>query len=56
MKIRWYHWWVYNLFYWVWTPIYKSHPEMVAGTVKHMTIWLKTNNYQVYNNSLGKFD
>ena len=41
MKIRFYHWWVYKLYYWVWSPIYESNPHLLKEVVRHQNSWLK---------------
>ena len=28
MKIRFYHWWVYRLFYYFWNPILTQNPQL----------------------------
>jgi hypothetical protein len=40
MKIRFYHFWVYRLFHWVWTPIFKERPDMHRAFVEHGQGWL----------------
>lgn len=40
MKIRFYHWWVYKLYFRLWSPILVERPEMVRGQVEWMTRWL----------------
>lgn len=40
MKIRFYHWWVYSLYYKLWAPILASRPEMVQSHIDWMTEWL----------------
>ncbi len=46
MKIRWYHWTVYRLFWWTWNPILKTHPQMAAGMASHINQWLVSNNHK----------
>lgn len=46
MKIRFYHWWVYKLYFYLWTPIYEDKPEMIKGQVEWMEEWLVRNNYK----------
>jgi hypothetical protein len=43
MKIRWYHWLVYKLFYRMWNPIFKSRPDMAKFFVDYMNQWVKEN-------------
>ena len=40
-KIRFYHWWIYELYYWAWTPILASRPDMVEEMIRHHREWLK---------------
>lgn len=40
MKIRFYHWWAYKLYFWLWTPILESRPAMVEAITNHMNRWL----------------
>lgn len=49
MKIRFYHWWVYKLYYWVWSPIYESNPHLLKQVVKHQNAWL-TDREEHYKN------
>lgn len=41
MKIRFYHWWIYRLYYKYWTPILATHPDMVRAQVQWMSQWLE---------------
>lgn len=40
-KIRFYHWWIYRLYYWAWTPILASRPDMIEEMINHHREWLK---------------
>jgi len=42
-KIRWYHWLVYRLFYWVWNPIFVARPDMARFFVEYMSQWSQKN-------------
>lgn len=39
MKIRFYHWWIYKLYYKFWTPILEQRPDMVKEIIDHMLKW-----------------
>ena len=41
MKIRFYHWWVYRLYFWLWTPILIDKPQMTKGIHEFMGEWIK---------------
>ena len=40
MKIRFYHWWVYKLYYYFWNPIFMERPSMVKAYIDHAQEWL----------------
>lgn len=40
MKIRFYHWWIYKLFYKFWTPILKDRPDMLKLIIDNGNSWL----------------
>lgn len=40
-KPRFYHWWVYRLYYWLWTPILIDNPKMTKGIHDFMGEWIK---------------
>lgn len=40
MKIRFYHMWVYRLFYRVWSPILKTRPDIVAAMHAYTQDWI----------------
>lgn len=35
MKIKFYHWWVYKLFYKVWNPIFETRPDLHKKFIGH---------------------
>lgn len=41
MKIRFYHMWVYKLFYYVWDPILRSRPDLVVLMQQHTDHWIR---------------
>ena len=41
MKIRFWHWWIYRLYSWAWSPILTSNPAMVWGMTEYQKRWLK---------------
>ena len=40
MKIRFYHRWIYKLFYRVLDPVFQAHPYMVRQMRDHNQAWL----------------
>lgn len=44
MKIRFYHWWIYELYYYFWTPIFKANPKMLRGCVEYSKQWLEEHH------------
>ena len=46
MKIRFYHWWIYNLYHYFWTPILKERPQMVKAMRDWCEQWLKDNGHE----------
>ena len=58
MKIRWYHWMVYRLFFTVWTPIFKNNPQLTRYFVDHMEGYMQQNHGDVaskWNDHLGQY-
>lgn len=53
MKIRFYHWWIYKLYYWFWTPILKTRPRMVQGQMDWMKKWLLSQPTQTMDQKYG---
>ena len=47
MKIRFYHWWVYRLYSYMWTPIFKRNPQMVRGMIDYMEGWLDQQEREI---------
>lgn len=47
MKIRFYHMWVYRFFYWVWTPILESRPDIVIAMRDWNQQWLDRREYEI---------
>jgi hypothetical protein len=41
MQIRFYHIWVYKLFFLVWSPILKSRPDVVSAFRDNIDQWNK---------------
>lgn len=41
MKIRFYHWWIYKLYYRIWGPIYEYKPWLLREIVKEEQAWLE---------------
>ena len=41
MKIRFYHWWIYNLYHYFWTPILTNNPKMLNAIIDHQTKWVR---------------
>lgn len=40
MKIRFYHWWIYKIYFKTWARIYADRPGMLRYQVEWMTRWL----------------
>jgi hypothetical protein len=51
MKIRLWHWWVYRLYVYLWTPILKTRPGWVVYMRDHMNRWLSVNAVERAANS-----
>lgn len=47
MRIRFYHMWVYRLFVWMWTPIFKSRPEIHKAFVEWGQGWVAQREAQI---------
>jgi hypothetical protein len=47
MKIRFYHMWVYRLYFWIWTPILRSRPMMLKGMIEYQIEWLNRREDEV---------
>lgn len=43
MKIRFYHWWVYKLFYRVWNPIFANDHARARFFIERFTLWLEAH-------------
>lgn len=43
IKIRWYHWMLYKVFFYVWNPILNQNPQMVRVILQHLNAWMKQN-------------
>lgn len=41
MKIRFYHWWIYRLYRYVWTPIYRAKPDLFREVMEYQSAWLE---------------
>lgn len=52
MKIRFYHWWIYNLYHKVWSPIFENNPWMLKQVVKHQQEWLDEREQEIKNKRL----
>lgn len=46
MKLRFYHIWVYRLFYWVWMPVLKANPSIVVMMRDHNQAWIDQHEYE----------
>ena len=47
MKIRFYHMWVYRLYYQMWTPILRSRPDMLKAMIDHQLGWLNQREDEI---------
>lgn len=47
MKIRWYHWLVYKLYYKVWGPILATRPDMVKLLHSYSAAWIAQHEQQI---------
>ena len=41
MKIRFYHWWIYKLYFKFWTPIFQDRPDMLKLITDGSNAWLE---------------
>jgi hypothetical protein len=58
MKILWYHWLVYRLFFRVWNPIFKNNPQLTRYFVDHMEGYMQQNHDDIgskWNEQLGQY-
>lgn len=58
MKIRWYHWLIYKLFYRMWNPIFRSNPHLTRYFVDYMEGYMQNNHSDIgdeWNDHLGKY-
>lgn len=47
MKIKFYHWWIYRLFFRVWTPIFKERPDIHKAFVKQGVDWIEKREQEI---------
>lgn len=47
MKIRFYHWWIYKLYYRIWNPIFTENPDMVRAIRDWNQDWLDQREYEI---------
>lgn len=47
MRIRFYHLWVYRLFFWVWTPIFRARPDIHQAFVQWGQGWIDRREAQI---------
>ena len=47
MKLRFYHIWVYKLFYYVWTPVLKTRPDIVQEMANWNNGWLAQHEAEI---------